>query len=198
MTARSHSINPMINPRLRSGRWVGIALRGVAAVLVGSISMLLPDVAFMSLVMVFGVYALVDGAIVLIDATRTQAPGRGSAIFRGLTSLAAGGVTLLWPGISAFVLVMTVAGWAMVGGAFEIGSAIALRKEITGEWLLALQGVLSIVFGAMVAISPLFGALVIGYWIGAYAIATGGLMIGLAFRLRKLARSAPGPFFVAA
>jgi len=198
MTARLHSINPMTNPGPRPRRWVGIALRGVAAVLLGMISILLPGVAFLSLVMVFGVYAMVDGAIVLIDAARSHAPGRGSAIFRGLTSLAAGGLTLLWPGISAFVLVMLIAGWAMVGGAFEIATAIGLRKEITGEWLLALEGVLSIAFGAVMAIAPLVGAIVIGLWVGSYAIVAGGLMIALAFRLRKLARSGAGPFFVTA
>lgn len=198
MTARSHSINPMTDPGLGPRSWVGMALRGVAAVLLGGISILLPDVAFMSLVLVFGAYAMADGVIALVDAARSNAPGRGWAIFRGLTSLAAGVLTLLWPGISAFALVMTMAAWSVVGGAFEIATAVALRKQLTGEWLLGLQGVLSMLFGLVMAIAPLLGALMIGYWIGSYALLAGGVMIAAAFRLRKLARSRSGRIFVAA
>ncbi|HEX2688663.1 MAG TPA: HdeD family acid-resistance protein [Kofleriaceae bacterium] len=198
MLTRSLSIDPMTDTGLAPRRWGGLALRGVAAILLGLISVLLPGVAFMSLVIVFGAYAIIDGGIVLIDAARSQVPGRRSAVFRGLTSLVAGVLALAWPGISALVLVMVIAGWAMVAGIFEIATAIWLRKEITGEWLLALQGVLSILFGAAMAIAPFLGAIVIGLWVGSYALVVGGLMLALAFRLRKVARSGPGPAFAAA
>jgi uncharacterized membrane protein HdeD (DUF308 family) len=197
MTTQLFSGNPrtdIASPR----RWGGLALRGVAAIVLGLISLFLPGVAFLSLVVVFGVYAVIDGAIILIDAAHSPGPGRGSAVFRGLTSLAVGILALAWPGISAFVLVMLIAGWAVVVGIFEIATAIRLRKEITGEWLLALEGVLSILFGGALAIAPFIGVIVIGLWIGSYALVVGALMIALAFRLRKLAHSGPGREFVAA
>jgi uncharacterized membrane protein HdeD (DUF308 family) len=198
MAIRPISISPALDPKPRPLRWGGLALRGIAAILLGLVSVLLPGVAFLSLVMVFGVYAIVDGGIVLMASARGHAPGRGRAIFRGLVSVAAGVVALVWPGITAFVFVMVIAGWAMVAGVFEIAAAIQLRKEITGEWLLALQGVLSVVFGMALAIAPFVGAIVVGLWIGSYALVCGGLLIAAALRLRKLARAGSGPRFAAA
>jgi uncharacterized membrane protein HdeD (DUF308 family) len=168
-------------------------LRGIVAILLGIVSIVLPGAAFMSFVIAFGVYAIVDGGITLVDAVRAPAPGRGAAIFSGLISMVVGVLALAWPDITAFVLIMLIASWAMVAGIFEIAAAIQLRKEITGEWLLALQGVLSIAFGAALVIAPLVGAIVIGLWIGSYALVMGGLLIALAFRLRKRLGAGPGP-----
>ena len=188
----SLSISSTIDSEIRSRHWRGIALRGIATILLGIVSIVLPGAAFMSLVIVFGVYAIVDGGIELIAAARAPAPGRWSAIFRGLISMVAGVLALVWPSITAFVLLMLIAGWAVVAGISEVAAAIRLRKEITGEWLLALQGVLSIVFGVALVIAPLVGAIVIGLWVGSYALVIGALLIALAFRLRKALRAGPG------
>lgn len=191
--ARPLGITPTIGSQVRARQWPGIALRGIVAILLGLVSIVLPGAAFMSLVIAFGVYAIVDGGITLVDAARAPAPGRGAAIFSGLISMVVGVLALAWPDITAFVLIMLIASWAMVAGIFEIAAAIQLRKEITGEWLLALQGVLSIAFGAALVIAPLVGAIVIGLWIGSYALVMGGLLIALAFRLRKRLGAGPGP-----
>lgn len=191
--ARPLGITPTIGSRVRARQWPGIALRGIVAILLGIVSIVLPGAAFMSLVIAFGVYAIVDGGITLVDAVRAPAPGRGAAIFIGLISMVVGVLALAWPDITAFVLILLIASWAMVAGIFEIAAAIQLRKEITGEWLLALQGVLSIAFGAALVIAPLVGAIVIGLWIGSYALVMGGLLIALALRLRKRLGAGPGP-----
>lgn len=189
--ARSLRMTPTIGSEIRARHWRGMALRGVAAILLGIVSIVLPGAAFMSLVIAFGVYAIVDGGIELLAAARAPAPGRGPAILRGLISMIAGVLVLIWPGITAFVLVMLIAGWSLVAGIFEIAAAIQLRKQITGEWLLALEGVLSIVFGVVLAIAPFVGAIVIGLWVGSYALVIGGLLLALAFRLRKALGSGP-------
>jgi uncharacterized membrane protein HdeD (DUF308 family) len=81
-----------------------------------------------------------------------------------------------------------VAGWALVTGAFEIAAAIQLRKVITGEWLLFIAGVLSIVLAALVALFPGTGALLLVWWIGAYALAYGVVSLVLALRVRSWTR----------
>ena len=90
------------------------------------------------------------------------------------------------PGITALILLYIIAAWAVVTGALEIAAAIQLRKQIEGEWLLALSGVASIVFGVLLMILPGPGALALVWLIGGYAIAFGVVLIALAVRMRGL------------
>jgi uncharacterized membrane protein HdeD (DUF308 family) len=108
-------------------------------------------------------------------------------IFRGLVSIAAGVIALVVPKITALVLLIVIAAWAIVAGITEIVMAVQLRKRIEHEWLLAIEGVLSVAFGIILFLAPLVGAIVIGLWIGAYALVLGGMLIASAFRLRSAA-----------
>jgi uncharacterized membrane protein HdeD (DUF308 family) len=167
-------------------RWWIVAARGVAAIGFGVLTLVAPASSLVALVMIFGAYAIVDGGFNLGLAIRGAQLGRrwGSLIFQGVVSLIAGVLTLLWPGISALVLLMIIAAWAVVGGASALVAAVRLRKQIRNEWLLALSGLLSIALGVMLFLFPVAGALVLVIWIGAFAIVNGGLLLALAFRLR--------------
>jgi uncharacterized membrane protein HdeD (DUF308 family) len=94
------------------------------------------------------------------------------------------------PGLTALALVWVVAAWALVTGVLEIVAAVRLRRRISNEWLLVLGGLASVIFGVLLVIAPAAGALVLVLWIGAYAVVFGGLLLALAFRLRRL-RDAP-------
>ena len=107
----------------------------------------------------------------------------------GLSGIAAGILTFAWPGITAFVLLLFIAGWAMATGVLEIVGAIRLRKEIENEWLLIASGVLSVIFGLILVAQPGTGALALLYVIGTYAILFGILEVWLSLRLRGYARS---------
>jgi len=166
-------------------RWWSIALRGVAALALGIISLFWPGLTFVSLVLVFAAYAIVDGAFALMLASKQIFQPRGWIIARGLVSIAAGLIAFFMPGITAFALLVVIATWAIVAGISEIVMAVKLRKMIQYEWLLGLEGGLSIAFGVLLLLSPLAGAIVIGLWIGAYALVLGGMLIAEAFRLRR-------------
>jgi uncharacterized membrane protein HdeD (DUF308 family) len=105
-------------------------------------------------------------------------------VLTGILGIAAGLIAMFWPGITALVLIMFIGAWAIVRGVMEILAAIQLRKQIEGEWLLVLAGVLSVLFGLGVLIFPGTGALALIWLIAIYAIAIGIVMIMLALRLR--------------
>jgi len=173
-------------PLLIARSWWSLALRGLLAVLVGIATFVWPGVTLAVLVLLFGAYALIDGALSLMGAFRASAAHErwGALLLEGVVGLAAGVVTLAWPAITMFVLTLMIGAWAVVTGVLEILAAIRLRRHIAGEWLLALIGVASVVFGVMVLIAPLIGAIVLALWFGAYELVFGILLIALGFRLR--------------
>ncbi len=170
------------------GDWRSLALRGAAAVVFGVLSLVWPRISLTALVLLFGAYALIDGVVILVDALRARdaQQRRWGPLLEGAVSIAAGLVTLVWPGITALVLLYVIAAWALITGALEIAAAVRLRRELTNEWLLGIAGVLSIAFAILLVVTPGSGALVITWAIAWYAILFGALLIALALRLRRL------------
>jgi uncharacterized membrane protein HdeD (DUF308 family) len=139
----------------------------------------------------FGAYALLDGIFAIIGAWKAaRAHERwGALVFEGIAGIGASAVTVVLPGITALVLVYVIAAWAVVTGSLEIMAAMRLRKYISGEWLLILSGVASILFGILAIVIPLVGALAIALGFGIYAIVFGALLVSLGFRLRSWTRT---------
>jgi uncharacterized membrane protein HdeD (DUF308 family) len=167
--------------------WSWVVLRGVAAVLFGILAFAWPGITLAALVIVWGAYALADGILALVAAYRVRDQGKPfwSLVIVGLLGIAAGIVTFIWPGMTALLLLMFIAAWAVVMGIFQIVAAIRLRKEIQNEWLLGLSGVLSVLFGIIMFVQPGAGALAVIWVIAAYAMVFGILLIWLGLRLKK-------------
>jgi uncharacterized membrane protein HdeD (DUF308 family) len=170
--------------------WWAVVLRGVAAVLFGLMALIWPGITVIVLVALFGAYALVDGTIGLGTAVfgGRERGRRGWLVVEGIAGVLAGISTFAWPGITALALLWLIAAWALVTGVLEIVAAVRLRREIQGEWLLALSGVLSVLFGILLAVWPAAGALSVVFVIGIYAIVFGVALVGLGLRLRRLRR----------
>lgn len=186
-SAPTSSLHALLLPSL--GRhWGWIALRGAAALVFGLLAFSLPGLTLAVLVTVWGAYALIDGVLALVAGLRIRDGNRRPLwplVVVGVLGIAAGVVTLLWPGITALTLVVVIGLWSVAIGVFQIVAAVRLRKAVQGEWLHALSGLLSIVFGVFVLAQPGAGALALVWLIGGYAVVFGVLLLGLAWRLRR-------------
>ena len=165
-------------------RWWTVVLRGVVAIVFGVLSLIAPTVAFLSLVLLFGLFAIIEGGLALGLGLERAAYPRGAMIVRGLVSIAAGVLALAWPGITALALLLVIASWAVLTGVLEIAMAIRMRRQLAHEWLLGIEGGLSIGFGVLLFVAPLAGAIVLGLWVGAYALVFGGMLVATGFRQR--------------
>jgi uncharacterized membrane protein HdeD (DUF308 family) len=175
--------------------WWLLALRGACGIAFGLATLFWPRMSIKVLVLLFGAYAFVDGVFALLSAVRRRdADARvGSLVFEGLVGILVGVGSLFWPGVTAMALLFLIAGWAVVTGVMEIAEAIRLRRELEGEWLLALAGVASLAFGALLVLRPLAGALAVLWLIGVYSTVFGALLVALALFLRGESRQTPPP-----
>lgn len=171
--------------------WWVLLLRGIAAILFGVLAFAWPGLTLVTLVLLYGAFALVDGVLSLIAAFSGSAKPIPTwwLIVVGLLGIGAGVVTFLWPGITAVLLVMFIGAWALVHGIFEIIGAIQLRKEIDNEWMLIFSGLLSVLFGIVVLVAPGAGAIGLVWAIAIYSIIFGVTFVALALRLRGHSRS---------
>jgi uncharacterized membrane protein HdeD (DUF308 family) len=184
---------PDVVEGILSGLWWAIALRAAAAILLGVIAIFMPGPTLAAIVIVFGIYAIIDGILAIVAAVRgfRKKERWWPMLLEGLVGIAAGAIAIFWPGIGALALTYLVAAWALVTGAFEIAAAVRLRRVISGEWLLLIAGLLSIVLAVLVALFPGTGALLLVWWLGAYAFAYGVVSLVLALRVRSWTRVNP-------
>jgi uncharacterized membrane protein HdeD (DUF308 family) len=163
-----------------------LILRGIVSVIFGILAFAWPGLTLAALVLLFGAFALLDGISNIAHGATSKHSGSHTwlLIAQGVIGVAAGIVAFVWPGITLLVLVMVVGLWAVMTGALEVVAAIRLRRVITGEWLLAMSGILSILLGALVFLYPLTGTIVLAWWVGVYALISGIVLIALGARLR--------------
>ena len=174
--------------------WWTFAVRGVVTVVFGLLAFFWPMGTIEALVLLFGAVVLLDGLFAIaaaVGAARWGLPWWPPAL-EGVLGIGAGIASFVWPGMTALVLLYIIAFWAIATGVFEIVAAIHLRKELTGEWMLALSGAASVLFGLLLVFFPGEGALAVIWIIGAYAVIFGVLLLALAFRLRSWQQTARG------
>jgi uncharacterized membrane protein HdeD (DUF308 family) len=172
--------------------WWAIALRGVLAILFGIIAFAAPGATILSLVLLFSAYMLVDGVFAIVAAVRAARRHErwGLLVLEGIANIAVGIIVFLWPGLTVVAFVLWMAVWSIISGALMVGASFQLKGDHGRGWL-AVGGIVSIIYGILLAIAPLIGAIVLTWWLGAYAFVFGAALIALAFQLK--ARKDQGP-----
>ena len=170
---------------LLAQNWWAVALRGAVAILFGICALAFTGPTLLSIVLLFAVYCLADAVFEIIAAVNAARQGEhwGLLVLGALLNLLAAVVAILTPAIAVLAFVVLIAAWAIVTGGLGLAAAFRLRTD-HGRWWMALGSIASIIFGALLLASPLIGAVVLTWWVGAYAIVFGATLLVLAFRLR--------------
>jgi len=165
--------------------WWAVALRGLIAIIFGLICIIIAPAAILTAIIFFSAYMLVDGVLAIASGIKAARNGKrwGLLILEGLVDIAAGVIAFMWPGLTTIALVLLIGIWAIISGALLVYAAFTLKLD-HGRWWLVLAGVASVIFGILLVASPVVGAVVLTWWVGAYAIAFGILLIILGFKLR--------------
>lgn len=184
-------VSKMANELARD--WWALAIKGGLAVLFGIAAIVWPDITFKVLLGLFGVFMLADGIFSFVGAVQaSHHEGRWwTYLVEGLVEVGIGILVFTVPGVTALVLLYFIAFWAIFMGIWRIATAIELRREIAGEWLMAATGVISLLFGFAVLAFPGAGALALVILIGIFALAFGVLSVVLAFSLRSWEKQQP-------
>ncbi len=167
--------------------WWLFLLRGILGIIFGLLALIFPGPTMLSLVLLFSAYMLVDGIFAIVSAVRAirhKEDRGGLLVFEGLLNIAVGIAAFLWPGLTVIAFVWLIAAWAIVTGGLL--TAVGFRLNIDhGRWWMVLGGLLSLAYGVLLIIAPLIGAIVLTWWIAAYALAFGIALVIFSFKLRS-------------
>jgi len=166
--------------------WWLLALRGLFGVIFGGIALVMPVATILALVLLFSAYMLVDGFFSLFSAVRAmrRRDSWGMPLLQGFASIITGVVAFLWPGITVLVFVLLLAAWSIVSGCLMLAAASKVDGGYGRGWLI-FAGIASLLYGLLMILSPLIGAVVLTWWLGVYSLVFGVAIIVLAFRLRS-------------
>lgn len=179
--------------RAISKYWWVFTLRGGIAIAFGLASLLWPALTLGIMVLLFGLFALFEGLLTILTSFgKGDEKGGWTFLFEGLAGILVCVIVLLgssigamlWPRVAVVMLVFYIAGWAILAGLFKIITAIRIRREIKGEWILGFSGLISILVGLILIFRPGAGILAVAWLIGIFAIILGvfQLLVGLKFR----------------
>lgn len=164
--------------------WWKLLLRGILAVLFGLLAFAMPQVSFGVLALLFGLFVLADGIVEIGYAFSSR---DWWMLIPGFLGIAAGLFSVFYLPVTAFVLLLIIGAWAVTRGILDIVTGIRMRKQISGEWLMILGGLLSVIVGLAIVAFPIAGVVAVGWLIGAYAFVLGVIMVTTSLRIHSRA-----------
>jgi uncharacterized membrane protein HdeD (DUF308 family) len=164
--------------------------RGIAAIVFGVLTLVWPKLTILALVVLFGIFAIISGIAVVAAALQNREEhGWGVFLFEGILWLLVGVVALIWPGVTALSFLYLLAAWAVITGILELVAPLSFPMSGGRGVLMVLSGVISIVFGILIAVQPAAGLLAVVWLIGIYAIVFGILHLVAYFEARSVSRT---------
>jgi len=189
-TSNPSSYDPLYRSESMSAvlarNWWAVALRGVFAILFALIAFFWPGATILSFALFFSAYMLVDGVFGIVSGIRAAARHErwGLLILEGILDILVGVIAFAMPGLTVVFFITLLAVWSLITGILMIVAAFKLNPAFGRGFMIA-SGIVSVLFGIALLIAPLIGAVVLTWWLGAYALAFGIALIILAFRLRS-------------
>ena len=177
---RTHAMSQLL-----AQNWWALALRGVFAIIFALIAFFVPGATILSLVLFFSAYMLVDGVFGIVSGIRAASNNQrwGLLILEGILNILVGIIAFMMPGLTVLFFVTLMAVWSLITGVLMIVAAFKLNPEYGRGWLI-FSGIVSVLFGIALLIAPLVGAVVLTWWLGAYALVFGIGLLVLAFKLK--------------
>jgi uncharacterized membrane protein HdeD (DUF308 family) len=169
-----------------SQNWWAFALRGVVAIALGILVFVEPSATLVALIAVFAAYAIFDGVLAIAAGASIEGGPRWMFIVGGLLGIALGLLTIERPDVTAVALVFLIGVWAIATGVSEAVAAYQFRAVLENEWLLVLSGLVSFGFGVLLIVAPGAGIYAVLALIGYYALLSGIIYLGVAYRLRSV------------
>lgn len=179
---------------LSRGWWLYL-MQGVLSLVLGILALVWPGHALAVLIILFGLFALLNGVVAIFAAIGAAGTHQswGWQLAVGVLGVLAGLAILRWPAVTALIVLYIVGIWAIIAGIIGIVGAVADRAEIPHAWLVALAGIVSVLFGIAMLAWPAVGLLTLVYLVGIYAIVYGLIECAIAFRVRTLPQRVAGP-----
>jgi uncharacterized membrane protein HdeD (DUF308 family) len=173
-----------------SRNWWLIALRGLLALILGMVILIIPQATAVFLVLFIGAYALVDGVFALVVAiiNRPSHKDRWWLLIEGIIGIVAGAAMLATPLMAAIILIYIIGFWALLTGAAEIIFAAMQWKILPDKWLMLLGGIFSALLGIVILSNVTFGAVLIITMVAVYMVLFGVALIALGFSLKNASK----------
>ena len=167
-----------------------LIVRGVAAIALGIIAIVWPNITVGAFVFVFAVFAFADafGQGARAFSSDSAGPVFGHLLL-GLISLAAGVVAVIWPAPTALVLVLVIGAWAVIGGLVEFVTGFGHGEAAGTRAMFILTGLVSVAFGVLLFARPNVGAVTLALLFGLFSLIYGICEITLGAQLRRTGRT---------
>ena len=159
--------------------------RGLLAIAVGIVSVIWPNITVSAFVILFAVYAFIAAGTDVMRAFSSKRAGPVAGyLLLAVLSLAAGIGALVWPGVTALVLVIWIGAWALVTGVVEMAMAFPQGQTAGARAMWSLGGLVSIALGVVLFIHPDIGAASLATVFGLFSIVYGVSAVVLSVQAR--------------
>ena len=170
------------------GLWWAMLVRGIIALVVGFCALVWPSGSIDILVMLVGVFVLLDGVTGLIGAL--QSGLRGAHLLQAVLGIVIGFVLLLWPAATVRLLLIVFGVWFVLIGASQFWAARQSQMAGDDRSVLSVIGGIIAVLGLILVLWPTTGVVALSWLIAFAALLLGAILIFLALRLRRVQQRA--------